>query len=66
MLWLDDHMGTQKKMPCDIVRAVVEGAHRSQLRAAAHVFYPEDAKQLVDAGVNGLAHSVRDKPVDQA
>ena len=59
-------MGTQKKMPCDIGSAIVEGAHRNQLRAAAHVFYPEDAKQLVDAGVNGLAHSVRDKPVDQA
>jgi imidazolonepropionase-like amidohydrolase len=28
------------------------------------VFYLADAKQLVDFGVNGLAHSVRDKNVD--
>jgi imidazolonepropionase-like amidohydrolase len=65
-LWMDDHLGTQKKMPYDIGKAIVEGAHRHHLRAAAHIFYLEDARQLVDDGVNGLAHSVRDKPVDQA
>jgi imidazolonepropionase-like amidohydrolase len=32
---------------------------------AAHIFYLDDAKQLVDAGLAGLAHSVRDKPVDK-
>jgi len=31
---------------------------------AAHIFYLEDAKALVNAGLDGLAHSVRDKPVD--
>jgi N-acyl-D-aspartate/D-glutamate deacylase len=30
----------------------------------AHVFYLDDAKMLVNAGLAGLAHSVRDKPVD--
>ena len=65
-LWMDDHLGTQKKMPYDIGKAIVDGAHRHHLRAAAHIFYLQDARQLVDDGVNGLAHSVRDKPVDQA
>jgi imidazolonepropionase-like amidohydrolase len=65
-LWMDDHLGTQKKMPYDIGKAIVDGAHRHHLRAAAHIFYLEDARQLVGDGVNGLAHSVRDKPVDQA
>jgi imidazolonepropionase-like amidohydrolase len=65
-LWMDDHLGTQKKMPYDIAKAIVDGAHRHHLRAAAHIFYLQDARQLVDDGVNGLAHSVRDKPVDQA
>jgi len=63
-LWVDDHLGTQKKMPYDIAAAIIESAHRHQLRAAAHIFYLEDAKQLTGFGVNGLAHSVRDKPVD--
>jgi imidazolonepropionase-like amidohydrolase len=63
---MDDHLGTQKKMPYDIGKAIVDGAHHHHLRAAAHIFYLEDARQLVDDGVDGLAHSVRDKPVDQA
>lgn len=65
-LWMDDHLGTQKKMPYDIGKAIVDGAHQHRLRAAAHIFYLQDARQLVDDGVNALAHSVRDKPVDQA
>jgi imidazolonepropionase-like amidohydrolase len=63
-LWVDDHLGTQKKMPYDIAAAIIESAHRHHLRATAHIFYLEDAKQLTAFGVNGLAHSVRDKPVD--
>jgi imidazolonepropionase-like amidohydrolase len=66
-LWLDDHMSTFKtKMPYNIARAIIEGAHRRGLRATAHIFYLEDARQVVEAGVNGLAHNIRDKPVDQA
>src|SRR5207248_2084594 len=34
------------------------------LKVAAHIFYLDDAKMLVTAGLDGLAHSVRDKPVD--
>ena len=63
-LWVDDHLHTQKKMPYDIAQAIIESAHKHQLRAAAHIFYLEDAKKLTEFGVNGLAHSVRDKPVD--
>ena len=65
-LWLDDHLGEQKKMPYDVAKAIIDGAHKRNLPVAAHIFYLEDAKQLVDYGVNGLAHSVRDKSVDAA
>jgi imidazolonepropionase-like amidohydrolase len=65
-LWLDDHLGTKKKMPYDIAQAIIESAHRHHLRVLAHIFYLQDARQLVDFGVDGLAHSVRDKPVDAA
>jgi imidazolonepropionase-like amidohydrolase len=34
------------------------------LRVAAHIFYLDDAKALVRAGVAFIAHSVRDRPVD--
>jgi imidazolonepropionase-like amidohydrolase len=65
-LWMDDHLGTKKKMPYDIAQAIIESAHRHHLRVIAHIFYLQDAKQLVDYGVDGLAHSVRDKPIDAA
>jgi imidazolonepropionase-like amidohydrolase len=65
-LWMDDHLGTKKKMPYDMAEAIIESAHRHHLRVIAHIFYLQDARQLVDYGVDGLAHSVRDKPVDQA
>jgi imidazolonepropionase-like amidohydrolase len=65
-LWMDDHLGTKKKMPYDIAQAIIESAHRHHLRVIAHIFYLQDARQLVDYGVDGLAHSVRDKPIDAA
>jgi imidazolonepropionase-like amidohydrolase len=64
-LWMDDHLGTQKKMPYEMSKAIIESAHKHHLRVAAHIFYLEDARHLVNYGVDGLAHSVRDKPVDQ-
>ena len=70
-LWLDDMFGTLPKMDPRIYRAVTEEAHAAVdeahahgLRVAAHLFYLADAKALVDAGVDILAHSVRDQPVD--
>ena len=64
-LWLDDNFGTMPKMAPDIFRAAIDEAHRQGLRTAAHEFYLADAKALVAAGVDILAHSIRDKPVDE-
>ncbi len=60
---VDDNLGTTAKMPAAVYRAVIEEAHRRGLRVAAHLFYLEDARGLVDAGVDFLAHSVRDQDV---
>ncbi|WP_129791484.1 amidohydrolase family protein [Sphingosinicella sp. CPCC 101087] len=62
--WVDDELGTMPAMPPEISAAVIEAAHRHGLRAIAHIFYLEDAKRLVEQGVDGLAHGVRDRPVD--
>ena len=35
-------------------------------RVIAHVFYHDDAVDLVDAGIDGFAHLVRDKVMDDA
>jgi imidazolonepropionase-like amidohydrolase len=63
-LWVDDLFGTAPKMPPGIFEAITDEAHRSGLKVAAHLFYLEDAKALVKAGVDVLAHGVRDRPVD--
>jgi imidazolonepropionase-like amidohydrolase len=66
-LWIDDHVGTVKpKMAYEMAKAVIEEGHRQKLRVLAHVFYLEDAKQLVNFGVDGFVHIVRDQPLDKA
>ncbi len=64
-IWVDSLGGTKPSMSPEIYRAVIEEAHKQHLRVAAHIYYLADAKSLVNDGVDVLAHSVRDKPVDQ-
>jgi imidazolonepropionase-like amidohydrolase len=64
-VWVDSVGGTKPSMSPEIYRAVIEEAHKHHTRVAAHVYYLADAKSLVNDGVDVLAHSVRDKPVDQ-
>ena len=61
---VDDNLGTATKMPREAALAVIDQAHKRGLRVAAHIFYLDDAKALVSAGVDMIAHSVRDQPVD--
>jgi imidazolonepropionase-like amidohydrolase len=63
-VWVDDIFGKMPKLRRDVYAAAIQQAHRDQLRVAAHVFYLEDAKALAAAGVDVLAHSVRDAHVD--
>jgi imidazolonepropionase-like amidohydrolase len=63
-IWVDDHLGREEKIPLDLCKAIIDIAHKHKLRVAAHIFYLEDAKALVNYGLNELAHSVRDKVVD--
>lgn len=66
-IWVDDFNGSLPvKMKPEIWHAVIEEAHAKHLRVAAHVYYLDDARQLVEAGVDILAHGVRDQPVDTA
>lgn len=61
---VDDNLGTTKKMTPDVYEAVIAAAHARGLKVAAHIFYLEDAKRLLRAGVDMIAHSVRDQPID--
>lgn len=61
---VDDNLGTGTKMRPEVYRAVIEEAHSRGLRLAAHVHYLDDAKDLLRAGADMVAHSVRDQEID--
>ncbi len=63
---VDDNLGTTSKMPPEVYRAVIDEAHKRGLRVAVHLFYLADAKSLLDAGADLIAHSVRDLDADPA
>ena len=65
-IWVDDRGGRVKKLTPDIYRPIIEEAHELGLLALAHVYYLDDAHELVDAGIDGFMHLVRDEVMDDA
>ena len=63
---VDDNLGATPKMAPEIYKAVIDEAHKKNMRVAVHLFYLEDAKAVLDAGADFIAHSVRDAEVDDA
>ena len=61
---IDDNLGATQKMPRHLFDALVDQAHIRRLPVAVHLFYLEDAKYMLNAGADLIAHSVRDLPVD--
>jgi imidazolonepropionase-like amidohydrolase len=47
---VDDNLGSTKKMPPEVYQAVIDEAHKHNLRVAAHLYYLEDAKGLLQGG----------------
>lgn len=64
-LRVDDNLGATQKMPWEAVSAVMEVGREHDIPVATHMFYLEDAKQLLELGTGMLAHSVRDTDVDR-
>ena len=64
-IWMDDHLGKEPKISMPLSKAIIDATHARGLKVVAHVFYLNDAKQLVDAGLDAIVHSVRDAPVDE-
>lgn len=61
---IDDNLGATQKLPKPLFDALVDQAHIRRLPVAVHLFYLEDAKYMLDAGADLIAHSIRDLPVD--
>ena len=65
-MWVDDEREMiPNKMPYEITKAAIDEAKKRKIKVWAHVYYLEDAKELARQGIDGFAHIVRDKDVDQ-
>jgi imidazolonepropionase-like amidohydrolase len=65
-IWVDDRNGSVQKLSPELYRAIIDEAHKQGLRVMAHVYYLNDARDLVEAGVDGFLHLVRDAVMDDA
>ncbi|MBI2148975.1 MAG: amidohydrolase family protein [Acidobacteria bacterium] len=63
-IWVDDNLGKVPKLKPAMYRAVIDEAHKANIRVFSHVFALADAKDLVKSGLDGVAHSIRDREVD--
>jgi imidazolonepropionase-like amidohydrolase len=68
-MWVDDFYGQYKQeqiMRPEIYTAIIKEAHAHGIRAAAHLYHLSDAHRLVDAGLDIMAHSIRDAEIDDS
>jgi imidazolonepropionase-like amidohydrolase len=63
-IWVDDRNGRAPRLAPNLYRAAIDEGHKHGLKVNAHVFYHTDAVDLVNAGIDGFAHLVRDKEMD--
>ena len=63
-IWVDDRVGTVEKLKPNLYRAIIDEAHKHNMRVYVHVVKLDDAKDLLRAGIDGFAHMVRDKDID--
>ena len=63
---VDNRRNTQPKLRPEITEAIIEQAHKHHMKAFAHIHDYDDAKLMMEQGIDMLAHQVRDREVDDA
>ena len=58
--WVDDRGGTVKKLTPNLYRAIIDEAHKHNLRVAVHATGLADAKELLRADIDIFAHMISD------
>ena len=64
-IWVDDRDDTVTKLTPAIYGAIIDEAHKNNLRVTAHIWDLADGKGLLRANVDALAHNVRDVDADE-
>ena len=63
-IWVDDRDGKYQKLGPALYGSIIDEAHKANLRVIAHIVTLEDAKGLLRAGIDGFAHTVGDRDID--
>ena len=63
--WLDDRNGTTTKLSPEIYQAIIDESHANNLKVAAHIYTLDEAKEVVRAGADILAHLPRQPGADE-
>jgi imidazolonepropionase-like amidohydrolase len=63
-IWVDDRNGSVEKLEPNLYRAIIDEAHKHNIHVLAHIVDLADVKDLLRAGVDGFAHMIRDKDID--
>jgi imidazolonepropionase-like amidohydrolase len=58
--WVDDRGGAIRKLTPDLYRAIIDEAHKRNMRVAVHATELDDAKDLLRSGVDVFAHMIGD------
>jgi imidazolonepropionase-like amidohydrolase len=61
-IWVDGNPAMKE----EIYTAIINEAHKHGIRVASHLYRLSDARKLVAAGVDIIAHSIRDEEIDEA
>jgi len=67
-VWIDGRGGRVPKVQPNVLRAIVDEAHANGMQVVTHVGTTSalaDAKDILQAGVDGFAHTVRDRDIDE-
>ena len=66
-IWVDNYYGQfQTSMKEEVYAAIIRQAHKHGIRVAAHLYHLSDARKLVAAGIDIMAHSIRDGEIDDS
>ena len=63
-VWVESLYGLRPKIAPELRIAVLDQARKHGKVTTTHIYEIEDARMMIDAGVNILAHNVRDREVD--
>lgn len=62
--WYFDNKLTIQKIDKNLMRQIISEGKENGLNSTAHVFYYDDVKELLEAGIYGIEHGILDRDIE--